>query len=95
MYWNVNQQLTHHTINGCNIKVGDMYASGTISGPSPGSFGSMLELTWNGEKPLQLLDGTERRFIDDGDTITMRGYAEKDDVRIGFGECKGKILPAL
>lgn len=94
MYWNVNQQLAHHTVNGCNIQVGDMYASGTISGPSPGSYGSMLELSWNGQKPLTMPDGTERKFIEDGDTVIMRGFAEKDGVRIGFGECKGKILPA-
>lgn len=94
MYWNVNQQLAHHTVNGCNIQVGDMYASGTISGPSPGSYGSMLELTWNGQKPLSMPDGSERKFIEDGDTVIMKGCAEKDGVRIGFGECKGKILPA-
>lgn len=92
MYWNMNQQLAHHTINGCNIQVGDMYGSGTISGPSPGSFGSMLELSWNGKKTLHLEDGTERTFIEDGDTIIMHGYAEKDGVRIGFGECSGKVL---
>lgn len=95
MYWNVNQQLAHHTVNGCNVQVGDLYASGTISGPSPGSFGSMLELTWNGQRPMHLADGTERKFINDGDTVVLRGHAEKDGVRIGFGECKGKILPAL
>jgi fumarylacetoacetase len=94
MYWNVNQQLAHHTVNGCNIQVGDMYASGTISGPSPGSYGSMLELSWNGQKPLHMPDGSERTFINDGDTVIMHGYAEKDGVRIGFGACKGKILPA-
>ncbi len=95
MYWNVNQQLAHHTVNGCNVQVGDLYASGTISGPSPGSFGSMLELTWNGQRPMHLADGTERKFINDGDSVILRGHAEKDGVRIGFGECKGKILPAL
>lgn len=94
MYWNVNQQLAHQTVNGCNIQVGDMYASGTISGPSPGSYGSMLELSWNGQKPLTMPDETERTFLEDGDTVIMRGFAEKDGVRIGFGECKGKILPA-
>lgn len=94
MYWNVNQQLAHHTVNGCNIQVGDMYASGTISGPSPGSYGSMLELSWNGQKPLTMPDGTERKFIEDGDTVIIKGFAEKDGIRIGFGECKGKILPA-
>lgn len=95
MYWNVNQQLAHHTVNGCNIQVGDMYASGTISGPSPGSYGSLLELTWNGSRPLQLNDQTQRSFIEDGDTIILRGHAEKNGVRIGFGLCSGKILPAL
>ena len=94
MYWNVNQQLAHHTVNGCNIQVGDVYASGTISGPSPGSYGSMLELSWNGQKPLTMPDGTERTFIEDGDTVIMRGRAEKDGVRIGFGECRGKVLPS-
>lgn len=95
MYWNVNQQLAHHTVNGCNIQVGDVYASGTISGPSPGSYGSMLELSWNGQKTLTMPDGSERKFIEDGDTVIMKGLAEKDGVRIGFGECRGKILPAL
>jgi fumarylacetoacetase len=95
MYWNINQQLAHHTVNGCNIQVGDIYASGTISGPSPGSFGSMLEITWNGQRPLHLPNGSERTFIEDGDTVTMHGYAQNNGVRIGFGECKGKIIPAL
>ncbi len=95
MYWNMCQQLAHHTVNGCNIQVGDLYASGTISGPSPGSYGSMLELTWNGQKPLQMSDGSERKFIEDGDTVLIKGFAEKEGVRIGFGECKGKILPAI
>lgn len=94
MYWNVNQQLAHHTINGCNIQVGDMYASGTISGPTPDSYGSMLELAWKGTKPLKLSDGSERKFLEDGDTVIMKGYAEKDGVRIGFGEVRTKILPA-
>jgi fumarylacetoacetase len=92
MYWNINQQLAHHTVNGCNIQVGDMYASGTISGPSPGSFGSMLELSWNGQKPLTMPDGTERTFLNDGDTVIMRAHADKDGVRIGFGECRGRIV---
>ncbi len=94
MYWNVHQQLAHQTVSGCNINVGDMYASGTISGPSPGSFGSMLELSWRGSKPISLPDGSERKFINDNDTIIMRGYAEKDKVRVGFGESVCKILPA-
>lgn len=95
MYWNMNQQLAHQTVNGCNVQVGDVYASGTISGPSPGSYGSLLELTWNGQRPFTLENRTVRTFIEDGDTILMKGYAEKDGVRIGFGECKGKIWPAL
>lgn len=94
MYWNVNQQLAHHTANGCNIKIGDMYASGTISGPTPESYGSMLELAWKGTKPISMPDGTERKFLHDGDTVVMRGYAKKDKVRVGFGEVKTKILPA-
>jgi len=94
MYWNMCQQLAHHTINGCNIEVGDMYASGTISGPTPGSYGSLLELAWKATKPLQLSDGTSRSFIHDGDTITMRGHAGSNKMRVGFGEVTGKILPA-
>ena len=94
MYWNMAQQLAHHTCNGCNIQVGDLYASGTISGPSPGSYGSLLELTWNGQKPLHTPDGVERKFIEDGDTIIMKAHCEKEGVRIGFGECRGKVLPA-
>jgi fumarylacetoacetase len=93
MYWNMCQQLAHHTVNGCNIRVGDLYASGTISGPEEGSFGSMLELTWKGTKPVKMPDGTERKFIHDGDTIVMRGWAEKDGLRIGFGEVCTTVLP--
>ncbi len=94
LYWNVAQQLAHHTVNGCNINVGDMCASGTISGPIPDSYGSMLELTWRGEKPLKLKDGSERKFIEDNDTVIFRGYAEDEDIRVGFGEAVVKILPA-
>jgi fumarylacetoacetase len=94
MYWSVHQQLAHHTVNGCNIQVGDLYASGTISGPSPGSFGSLLEITWNGQRSLTMADGTERTFLMDNDSVIMKGHAMKDGVRIGFGECKGKVLPA-
>ena len=94
MYWNMAQQLAHHTVNGCNLEVGDMYASGTISGKDPHSFGSMLELTWRGQNPLKLSNGEERRFIQDNDTIIMRAFAEKEDVRVGFGEVSGTILPA-
>ncbi|WP_416864821.1 MAG: fumarylacetoacetase [Imperialibacter sp.] len=94
MYWNIRQQLAHHTINGCNINVGDMYASGTISGPTPDSYGSMLELAWKGTKPIPMPDGSTRSFLQDGDMVTMRGFAEKDGIRIGFGEVKAEILPA-
>lgn len=94
MYWNMAQQLAHHTVNGCNVEVGDLYASGTISGKDENSYGSMLELTWRGTKPLQLKDGSERKFINDNDTIIMRGFSEKDGKRVGFGEVSGKILPA-
>jgi fumarylacetoacetase len=94
MYWNLAQQLAHQTVNGCNINVGDMYGSGTISGPTPDSYGSMLEIAWKGTKPVKMTDGTERKFIEDNDTITMRGYCIKDDLRIGFGEVVTRILPA-
>ena len=94
MYWNMSQQLAHHTVNGCNVRCGDLMGSGTISGSTPDSFGSMLELAWKGTKPLAMNDGSERRFIQDGDTITMRGYCQNDQIRIGFGEVKAKILPA-
>lgn len=94
MYWNMAQQLAHHTINGCNVEVGDLYASGTISGKDEKSYGSMLELTWRGTKPLKLSNGDERKFIEDHDTIIMKGFSQKDGVRVGFGEVSGKILPA-
>ncbi len=94
MYWNMSQQLAHQTVNGCNIKPGDMYGSGTISGPTPDSYGSMLELAWQGTKPIKLNDGSERKFINDNDTIIIRGRAEKNGIRIGFGEAKTTILPA-
>ena len=94
MYWNMTQQLAHHTVNGCDIHAGDMMASGTISGPTEDSYGSMLELSWKGTKPVQLKNGKERKFIQDKDTVIMRGYAEKDGVRVGFGEVSTKVLPA-
>ena len=95
MYWSMAQQLAHHTVNGCNVQIGDLLASGTISGPVPSSYGSMLELTWGGTKPLQLEDGTTRSFVEDYDTITMKGVAINKDVRVGFGEVQTKILPTL
>jgi len=93
MYWNVVQQLAHHTVNGCNINTGDVYASGTISGNDPSAYGSMLELSWKGTKPIQMPDGTERKFINDHDTVIMRGHGEKNGVRIGFGEVRTELLP--
>ena len=94
MYWNMNQQLAHHTVNGCNINAGDAMGSGTISGPNEGEYGSMLETSWKGTKPFKMSDGTERKFINDNDTVIMRGYCEKDGWRIGFGEVSTKVLPA-
>ena len=92
MYWNMNQQLAHHTINGCNINAGDMMASGTISGNDESAYGSMLEISWKGTKSVKMNDGSERKFILDNDTVIMRGYAEKDGVRVGFGEVVTKVL---
>ncbi|MEM6800428.1 MAG: fumarylacetoacetase [Bacteroidota bacterium] len=93
MYWNKAQQLAHHTVNGCNVKVGDMMASGTISGQDENSYGSMLEISSGGKKPLTLSNGSTRSFIEDGDTLTLKGYAKKGDMRVGFGSVSGKILP--
>ncbi|NQZ77838.1 MAG: fumarylacetoacetase [Ekhidna sp.] len=94
MYWNMAQQLAHQTVNGCNIRTGDMYGSGTISGPESSQFGSMLEISWKGTKPVSMPDGSERKFILDGDTVIMRGHAKHNGLRIGFGEVSTKILPA-
>lgn len=94
MYWNMCQQLAHHTCNGCNVKVGDIMASGTISGKDESAFGSMLELAWAGTKPLALKDGSTRIFINDNDTVTMRGYGDKNGVRVGFGKVSNTIKPA-
>jgi fumarylacetoacetase len=95
MYWNMFQQLAHQTVGGCNINVGDLYGSGTISGPTHDSFGSMLELSWKGTKPILLSDGSSRKFLEDNDTVIFRGHAEKDGIKIGFGEATTKILPAI
>jgi len=95
MYWSMAQQLAHHTIAGCNVQVGDLMGSGTISGPTPNSYGSLLEITWNATKPLTLSNGEQRTFIQDGDTVIMKGHCEKDGLRIGFGTVIGKILPAI
>lgn len=94
MYWSMAQQLAHHTSNGCNVRVGDMMASGTISGREKGTFGSMLELSWGGKEPVNLGNGEHRTFLEDGDTVVMTGYGEKEGVRVGFGEARATILPA-
>lgn len=94
MYWNMAQQLAHHTVNGCNVNVGDIMASGTISGKEPDSFGSMLELSWAGKTPVKLNNGSERKFLEDGDTVIMKGHCEKNGIRVGFGEIRSKLLPA-
>ena len=95
MYWTMAQQLAHHTVNGCQVNSGDMMGSGTISGPTPDSYGSMLELAWQGTKPISLADGETRISIQDYDTVTMRGFCEKSGLRIGFGEVSTQLLPAL
>lgn len=95
LYWSMAQQLAHHTVNGCNVQVGDLMASGTISGPTPDSYGSLLELSWGGKNPLKMVDGSTRTFLQDGDTLTIRGWAGKDGQKIGFGEVTGTILPNL
>uniref|UniRef100_A0A8C5GM62 Fumarylacetoacetase n=1 Tax=Gouania willdenowi TaxID=441366 RepID=A0A8C5GM62_GOUWI len=95
MYWTMKQQLTHHTVNGCNVRPGDLLASGTISGPNPESFGSMLELSWRGSKNIDLGEGLSRTFLKDGDEVTITGYCQGDGHRVGFGTCMGTILPAL
>lgn len=95
MYWNISQQLAHHTVNGCPVNSGDLMGSGTISGPTPDSYGSMLELSWNGSKPLKLSNGEERVFIEDNDTVIIRGYCQNDEVRVGFGEVSTKLLPVF
>jgi fumarylacetoacetase len=94
MYWNICQQLAHHTVTGCNVRPGDLMGSGTISAPDPSGYGSMLELTWRGTKPIRLPNGEERRFLADGDTVTMVGWCEGDGYRVGFGEVEAEILPA-
>ena len=94
MYWSMLQQLARHTVNGCNVNVGDMMGSGTISGKDENSYGSMLEISWAGSKPVHMNDGSTRVFINDHDTVTMRGFAEKDGVRVGFGKVETKVLPA-
>ena len=95
MYWNMNQQLAHHTVNGCNLNVGDLMASGTISGKNPDSYGSMLELSWAGSKPVELTEGGTRKFIQDNDTVIMRGHCQKGPIRVGFGAVKSTLLKTI
>lgn len=96
MYWSMAQQLAHHTVSGCNVRVGDLIASGTISGSTPDALGSLLELSWNGQRPLTLNDGkTQRSFLEDGDLVTMRGWCQIPEYRIGFGSVQGRVLPAI
>ena len=92
LYWNIAQQLAHHTSGGCNLQPGDLLASGTISGPTPDSYGSMLELAWKGTKPIQLPSGETRVFLQDGDRVTLTGWCQGDGYRVGFGEVTGRIL---
>jgi fumarylacetoacetase len=95
LYWNVSQQLAHHTVNGCNLRPGDLLATGTISGPTPDSFGSLLELAWKGTKPIPFPNGEQRTYLQDGDRVTMTGWCQGQGYRVGFGEVTGRVLPAL
>jgi fumarylacetoacetase len=95
MYWTFAQMIAHHTSNGCNLEVGDLIGSGTVSGPEPSSWASLLELTAAGSKPLSLPNGEPRTFIEDGDEISFRGFCAKPGyARIGFGECRATVLPS-
>ncbi|CAH0995557.1 hypothetical protein EMA8858_01680 [Emticicia aquatica] len=95
MYWSIAQQISHHTINGCNLKIGDLLASGTISGSEPNSYGSMLELSWGGKNPIKLKNGETRTYLKDGDEVIISGFCKKNEIRVGFGEVSGRILPAI
>ena len=96
LYWTIAQMLTHHASNGCNLQPGDLMATGTVSGPEKNERGCLLELTWRGKEPIDLPTGEQRRFLEDGDEIIMKGFCEREGFRrIGFGECRGKILPAM
>jgi fumarylacetoacetase len=95
LYWSMSQQLAHHTVNGCNLRPGDLLASGTVSGPTPDSYGSLLELTWRGTRPIGFVNGETRRFLQDGDRVVMTAWCQGDGCRVGFGEVAGTIVPAL
>jgi fumarylacetoacetase len=95
LYWTPAQLVAHHTSNGCNLRPGDLLASGTVSGPDPSSRGCLLERTWRGTEPLELPGGETRAFLEDGDEVVLRGYCEAEGaVRIGLGECRGVVVPA-
>jgi fumarylacetoacetase len=94
LYWSLRQQVAHHTVNGCPLRPGDLLASGTISGPTPDSLGSMLEITRRGANPLALPGGATRKFLEDGDQVVLTGWCQGDGYRVGFGEAAGVILPA-
>lgn len=92
LYWSFAQQLAHHTINGCNMRTGDICGTGTISGPEKNSYGSMLELSWNGTQNVTLADGSDRTYLNDGDEVSISGYCKNENIFIGFGNCSGKII---
>ena len=94
LYWSLAQQVMHHTVNGCPLVPGDLLASGTVSGPTPDSLGCMLELTWRGTRPLTLTSGETRRFLEDGDRVTMTAWCQGDGYRVGFGSVTGVVKPA-
>lgn len=95
LYWTMCQQLVHHTITGCNLRPDDLLATGTISGPTPESYGSLLELSWRGDRPIELPNGETRTFLEDGDQISMTGWCQGEGYRVGFGEVTSRILPAV
>jgi fumarylacetoacetase len=95
MYWSIDQQIAHHTVTGCNLRAGDLLASGTISGNEKNSYGSLLELAWGGKEPIQLPNGEQRSFLEDGDTVILTGYAQGDGYRIGLGDVRGTVFPAV
>jgi fumarylacetoacetase len=94
LYWNLSQQVAHHTITGCNLNIGDLLATGTISGPGRESAGCLLEATAGGKQPIQLTDNVIRSFLEDGDEVVMRGYGQKGGIRVGFGDLRGRIVAA-
>jgi len=95
LYYSVSQTIAHHTVTGCNLNTGDLLGSGTISGPTKEERGSMLEISWGGKEPVTLPNGEERKFLNDGDSILLQGFAHGDGYTIGFGNCEGTVLPAL